>query len=394
MSRGARVLALLSIAGVAALSAAPAARAVLPAAPRIVAIGDIHGSLDGLTAILRAASLLDDDGRWSGGTAHLVQTGDYTDRGGQVREVMDLLMRLQDEAPRAGGRIDILLGNHEVMNLLLDLRDVSPDAYAAFAGRDAESRRRRAYRDYVKAMARRDAPALPEAQWNETHPLGFVEYVDALGPDGRYGKWLRARQIVIRESGTIFMHAGLAESAPASLDEVNRTVAQEIALWDRTREMLAREGLITPYFTLPETLQAIVAEIKRIAAALDAKQPPGDHVTQIFVRDLQAAAQIGRSSLVHADGPMWFRGYALWPDSESPRVTALLERYGAERFVTGHTTMVGAITSRFDGRVFLIDTGMLSSHYTGGRPSALEIAGETVTAIYPDGREVIDGRVR
>jgi hypothetical protein len=39
--------------------------------------------------------------------------------------------------------------------------------------------------------------------------------------------------------------------------------------------------------------------------------------------------------------------------------------------------------------VFLIDTGMLSSHYTGGRSSALEISGETITAIYTDGREVL-----
>ena len=39
---------------------------------------------------------------------------------------MDLLMRLEGEARRAGGRVDVLFGNHEGMNVLRDFRDVSP----------------------------------------------------------------------------------------------------------------------------------------------------------------------------------------------------------------------------------------------------------------------------
>jgi hypothetical protein len=52
---------------------------------------------------------------------------------------------------------------------------------------------------------------------------------------------------------------------------------------------------------------------------------------------------------------------------------------------------------RFDDRAFLIDTGM-SEPQSGGRPSALEIIGDAVTAIYPDHRNelvvpntVVDG---
>ena len=49
---------------------------------RVVAIGDIHGSIDGLNAILRTAGLA--DGRvWTGGNVTLVQT-DFTDRGTNV----------------------------------------------------------------------------------------------------------------------------------------------------------------------------------------------------------------------------------------------------------------------------------------------------------------------
>ena len=71
--------------------------------------------------------------QWIGGTTVLMQTGDIFDRGPKVREALDLLMRLEEEARRAGGRVEALLGNHEVMNLLHEFRDVSPASYAAFA---------------------------------------------------------------------------------------------------------------------------------------------------------------------------------------------------------------------------------------------------------------------
>jgi hypothetical protein len=357
--------------------------------PRVVAVGDIHGSLDGLTEILRAAGLIDANGRWSGGSAHLVQTGDYLDRGEQVRDVLEMLMRLETEAKRSGGRAEILLGNHEVMNLLNDLRDASPNAFAAFADERSAQRQERAYKDYERLMKRAGMAAVSREEWNAAHPPGYVEYVEALGPRGRYGKWLRERKVAIEDGGTIFMHAGLTEDTTGSLEDVNRQVRADLESWDTAREMLVEAELILPFFTLRETLDAIGAELKRLATALEAKQPVDDHVTREFVEAIQAAGRIGTSSLLHERGPMWFRGFAEWPDEESTKVEALLQRFKASRFVTGHTPIVKGITSRFGHRVFLIDTGMLSSTYKGGRPSALEIVGDTVTAIYPNGREVL-----
>ena len=81
-----------------------AATPLIAAAPRIVAVGDVHGSYDGLVGILRPAGLLDDDDHWIGGATTLVQVGDLLDRGADVRAVMDLLMRLQGEAAAAGGK--------------------------------------------------------------------------------------------------------------------------------------------------------------------------------------------------------------------------------------------------------------------------------------------------
>ena len=38
---------------------------------------------------------------------------------------MDLVLRLESQAPDSGGKVLLTLGNHEVMNLVGDLRYVS-----------------------------------------------------------------------------------------------------------------------------------------------------------------------------------------------------------------------------------------------------------------------------
>ena len=85
------------------------------------------------------------------------------------------------------------------------------------------------------------------------------------------------------------------------------------------------------------------------------------------------------------DGPLWFRGYSQWNDAEGEaEMPLLLTGAGVERFVVGHTVQKEArIRVRFDGAVFLIDTGMLdSTFFPGGKGSALEIADGVVSAIY------------
>src|SRR5689334_21002303 len=88
--------------------------AAAPATPAIVAIGDIHGDLNAFDRSLRAAGLTDQRNRWIGGRTVLVQTGDFFDRGPDVHAVLDRLMSLEAEAQAAGGRVVVLLGNHEV----------------------------------------------------------------------------------------------------------------------------------------------------------------------------------------------------------------------------------------------------------------------------------------
>jgi hypothetical protein len=95
----------------------------------------------------------------------------------------------------------------------------------------------------------------------------------------------------------------------------------------------------------------------------------------------------------HPDGPLWFRGFADWSEEEgAQQLPQLLKAYKVKRFVVGHTPQLPVrIQMRFQGKIFLIDTGMLSSYYQGGGASALELRDGRVAAIYPDRREELEG---
>lgn len=95
----------------------PGLDSCMPAEARgaaIVAVGDVHGELEALREILRHAGLLGNRDQWIGGNTVLVQTGDVIDRGPKSKEAYALLASLQSEAPRAGGKVIRLLGNHEL----------------------------------------------------------------------------------------------------------------------------------------------------------------------------------------------------------------------------------------------------------------------------------------
>lgn len=80
-------------------------------------IGDIHGALDKLRAMLLRAGLIDFDGSWMASDAHLVFLGDYLDRGPSGVDVIRLIRSLEVQAQEVGGQVTALLGNHEVMFL-------------------------------------------------------------------------------------------------------------------------------------------------------------------------------------------------------------------------------------------------------------------------------------
>lgn len=362
------------------------------AAARVVAIGDIHGAYDEFVAILKRSGLIDEKLAWSGGRTTFVQTGDFTDRGTDVRKVMDLLMRLEREAKSSGGQVVTLLGNHEVMNLIGDWRDVTPEICATFATPKSEAKREDAYKQYTRLTASETPPPpiyrqSPE-EWMLAHPPGCLEYREAMSPSGTYGRWLREKSILAQVGDSLFMHAGLspARPAPKSIPEVATAARNEIRRLDTFRQRLAGRRLAQATFTLQQVLEVAAAELRHAGALLAAAKAEGQPPPELdlpTLREAQDLMEVAKWSVIDPEGPLWFRGYAQWDETTSaPKVLGFLDLLKLTRIVVGHTvTPTRKVTPRFGGRVVVIDTGMLNRVYEGN-PAALDIAGSALKAIY------------
>ncbi|HEY4932052.1 MAG TPA: metallophosphoesterase [Terriglobales bacterium] len=362
---------------------------------RLVAVGDVHGNFDDFCLILKRTGIVDEQNHWIGGSATLVQTGDLLDRGPKGHEAMDLVMAIEKEAAKAGGQVVPLLGNHEVMNILGDLRYVPPQNYASYADDESEKRRKAAYQEYAawyashaKWLAAFKQTVLPatEEEWMAKHPAGFVEYREALSPKGKYGKWLRNHAAVVKIGGVIFVHGGLDPNLVSfQLKQMDSQIRGEIEEFDKIKHYLESSKVILPFFTIQET--AVAVQAKMLAdRTTGAKSDAESHAM------LERILSFNGWLCMRDDGPLWFRGYDLWSEEEGiPQIEKVLTAYDAVHIVVAHSVQKAAhIRSRFGGRVFLIDTGMLSSYWKGGRASALEISADgKFTAQYVDGQEVL-----
>ena len=336
------------------------------AAKRVVAVADIHGDLDAFVAILQRAEVLDAAGKWAGGATTLVQLGDAIDRGPKSRAVLDLLMTLQKDARRTDGRVLVVLGNHEVMNMYGDLRYVTPGDYASFVDKDSDKRRESAYQAYVDVRGKN--PAQSRDEWMAAHPPGFVEEREAFGPDGKYGKWLRSLPAIVKVDDTAFIHGGVSDEISTwSIGRINERVAAEIKAFDDARAFLVTRKMALPFFTLEEVMAGVSAAAQRRI----------DEVMPLVTFD--------KWLTISETGPLWSRDLAKLADAEAkPVVSRALDAMGVARLVVGHTPEPGEIVQRFGDQVYLIDTGMLRGYVDNGRASALEIADGHVKAIYPD----------
>lgn len=281
---------------------------------RIVVIGDLEGDYEKFVDMLRQAQLINENGRWTGGQTHLVQLGDIPDRGPNSRMIMDLLMRLEPQARRSGGRVHALIGNHEAMNVEGDLRYVHEGEYAAFADRRS-ARRRTAFYRQTQAYLRENPPptGVPvfddafRANWELEHPLGYVEHRAAWAPTGPYGRWITGHDAVIRINDLLFLHAGIG---PAYL------TAEREAMNDAVRAAL--RGAPDPAY--PDILTA-------------------------------------------QEGPLWYRGLSLNEEAlETPHLEALLARHGVSRIIVGHTKRAATVLPRFGGRVIITDIARRANH--------------------------------
>jgi len=174
----------------------------IPAPARIVAIGDLHGDLAATRTALRLAGAIDDKDHWAGKDLMIVQTGDEIDRGDEDRDIIDLFERLADEAKAAGGAVIALNGNHEVMNVQLDLRYVTDDAFKDFEG--------------IAGVATTDARLGRVSASEKARAAAFL-------PGGPYAKKLAKRNLVAVVGDTVFVHGGItAKHVRYGIDRMNR----------------------------------------------------------------------------------------------------------------------------------------------------------------------------
>jgi len=143
----------------------------------VYAIGDAHADYDRLVKLLVAAKILGktpatpSEPRWTAGRSVVVFTGDMIDKGPHALKVLELIHRLEIAAPSSGGRVVVLMGNHEAEFLA----GTSP----------AKSKEFRA--------------ELASVGWNASKVAAC---------EGDLGRWLCSLAFGARVNGWFFSHAG------------------------------------------------------------------------------------------------------------------------------------------------------------------------------------------
>ena len=281
-----------------------------PPPPQLFSLSDIHGDYLRFGEALRVAALTDANGVWQAPIgSSLVHTGDLIDRGGATLDVVQYMQAIEANASSAGSNVHLLLGNHEVMNLLGDLRYVLDEDISAFGGHAARAR--------------------------------------AFASDGLVGSWLLRRFRVCHiERATVFVHAGAHPKwAALGCDGMNARASAELS------------RLVPTIFDLDVAAGKPHDDAALTRGSVEARRRAGAEAAA-------AAAAGGKGDptmMEAADGPVWYRGYALEPEEKAcPLLDIALGQLGVRRMVVGHTVQdspIGQMRLRCGGRLVLADTG-------------------------------------
>lgn len=169
-------------------------------------LGDAHGQLEKVTALLRDAGLIDASGSWSGAESRLWLMGDLVDRGPAGLEIIDLAMRLPRDAERAGGMVASLLGNHDALLLSAWRFGNRPCTGSGGTFRSA---------------------------WESNG--GDARDLDGLTP-GR-ARWLASLPAMVRDGEYLLVHADalLYEEYGHTIDDVNQAISALLDIDDAER---------------------------------------------------------------------------------------------------------------------------------------------------------------
>jgi len=221
--------------------------------------------------VAQLSGLIDDEDSWIGGKATLVQLGDILDRGDTERNCMDLLFKLRDQAAEAGGKVHMLLGNHEVMNVDLDFRYVTQNAWDGWG--DAPK----------SGSMRLDLKASLAA-------VGFPGYmkqrVQAFRPGGVEARRLSMMPIAIMVGDTLLVHGGLRNKhLKYGIERMNK----EMAAWLHGPTVTDKPEIIDDsdspiwarLYSVPTPKDSAARELEDVLKALGAKRMIVGHTPQL-----------------------------------------------------------------------------------------------------------------
>jgi hypothetical protein len=292
---------------------------------------------------------------------------------------MDLVRRLEGQADAAGGAVHLTLGNHELMNLLGDLRYVAVGEYTAFAAEETPDQRDQAFAKYlaVRGLA---TSAEVRATFDVDFPAGFFAHRHAFSLDGEYGAWLAEKPWLVVVNDAVFVHGGLPERvAELGGEGINGRLRDELLQYMRNAQVLTDAGILdvtVSFYDHPQYLERYRTAVSEGTASWTPEQ--------------EAAAanvvKLGDANLFASDSVLWYRGsVGCSAPIEAHRLDRNLAVLGAKRLVIGHTpTYNSRILERFDEQIIRIDTGMLNAYY-GGRGAAMVFNDGAVSVRYENG---------
>ncbi len=313
----------------------------------IFVVGDIHGAYENIVSSLQTIKLIDEQHNWIGGKSQFVSLGDLMDRGPASRKVMDLFIKLQQQAHDNGGRFLMVLGNHEVMNLIGDLRYLSKEEINEFADDETSEQRNTAYLAFLESNNLQDSIEL-KSKFDESYPKGYFARLAAFSPEGYYGSWLLKLPFVIQINKSLFAHGGLSKLVEDfSLEEFNQEAKNGLTKYLKVWSSIAKKeelSRLTPYKQRGELISSL-------------------NNRKVLKRYTRAKSHF----ILNSQGPTWYRGNALChPYFEQELLASNLTNWDANELWVGHTTSQSRKPlKRLDGMLKIIDTGMLSSHYKG-----------------------------
>jgi len=161
---------------------------------KVGAISDIHGQYNTFIKLLKNNGVINKKGKWNFGNGHFVIVGDIFDRGPAVTEVLWFLYDLEKQAEKKGGKLHVLLGNHDVMVLNGNLRAIHPK-----------------YKEVADILKK---------PFNALFNKGSV-----------LGNWLRTRPVLVKINGMLFTHGGLHPdlvNKGVSLEQINSEFKEQL----------------------------------------------------------------------------------------------------------------------------------------------------------------------